>query len=268
MLFLYFITSPPSYGEETTTNTQDSVAFFPASTFTQGSGVAPDESPKFSRTIDAYYIDKTEVSIANFELFVQQAWTNDVFWSSEGQAWRSTNPSGANPENRSAGRSENHPVVSVTWYEAEAYCAWKGGRLPTEAEWERASCAGGGPYAWGADEMEDAVWYSSGKYGHVQAVLTKEVLDAPPEQRTPQGLFHTTGNVWEWTSDWYHADSYKNLQNNNTWQPTNPTWKTLRGGSFMNLPSYCSCTHREPARPDRVSYTVGFRCAYDTDPQK
>jgi formylglycine-generating enzyme required for sulfatase activity len=235
---------------------------FSAGSFQQGSGVASDESPRHLVTLDDFYLDRTEVNIQAFELFVKDGWHQDQFWSENGLKWRGNHPNGSGADNRSAGRNPNHPVVAVTWYEADAYCKWKGGALPTEAQWERAACPANGRFAWGDDEQIEAAWYSGGKYGHLQSVLTKETNQAAKEQQTKDGLYHTTGNVWEWTADWYHAQYY---QQNETLEPTGPEtgrWKTMRGGSFMNLPSYCSCTHREPASPDRVAFTVGFRCAY------
>jgi len=205
------------------------------------------------------------VSIAEFELFVQQGWTEDKNWSPEGLRWRKRNPQGAGKSNRAASRSNNHPVVAVSWFEAEAYCRFKGGSLPTEAQWERAACAKKeSRFPWGESEDVQAAWYSGGKYGHLQSVLTKPSKQAPPEQKTVNGLAHTVGNVWEWTADWYHRESYQQKETPNPKGPSSGTWKTLRGGSFMNLPSYCSCTHREPARPDRSSFTIGFRCVYST----
>lgn len=243
----------------------DSTASFGESSFTMGSGETPDESPAHTVTLSPYKIDLTEVSVQNFELFVADGWNNDANWSLEGLKWRSKNAEGAGATYRRAGRGDEHPVVAVTWYEADAYCRWKGGRLPTEAEWEQAACRGQqeGRFAWGDDEMAEAPWYSAGKYGHLQSVLTKATTDAPDTQRTLDGLYHTTGNVWEWTADWYHAKHYQESTELNPAGPETGTWKTLRGGSFMNLPSYCTCTHREPARPTRVAYTTGFRCAYD-----
>ena len=235
---------------------------FPSGSFQQGSGHAPDETPQHDVFLDAFSIDKTEVSIRDFEQFVRQAWGTDQYWSAEGLKWRSTYPNGAGQENRAAGRNPNHPVVAVTWYEADAYCKWKGGSLPTESQWERAACPAEGRFAWGDDEQIAAAWYSGGKYGHLQSVLTKEVQQSPSNQRTKEGLLHTTGNVWEWTSDWYHAQTYQQQNPTNPTGPDDGYWKTMRGGSFMNLPSYCSCTHREPASPDRVAFTAGFRCAY------
>ena len=235
----------------------------PSGDFIRGSGHSPD-SPKQQIQLSAYQIEATEVSIAEFEQFVQEGWNQDSNWTSKGLEWRLQNPNGASQKNRAAGRPQNHPVVAVTWFEADAYCRWKGGMLPTEAQWERAACSENGRFPWGDDEQIEAAWYSGGKYGHLQAVLTKAVDDAPAEQRNEFGLFHTTGNVWEWTADWYHKDSYHRDDPSNPTGPETGFWKTLRGGSFMNLPSYCSCTHREPAAPNRTAYTVGFRCAYST----
>ena len=235
---------------------------FPAGSFEQGSDVAPDESPRHTVFLDAFSIDQTEVSIREFEQFVRQGWDIDQNWSQEGLQWRKEHPNGAGMDNRSAGRNPNHPVVAITWYEADAYCKWKGGSLPTEAQWERSACPIEGRFAWGDDEQIEAAWYSGGKYGHLQSVLTKEVQQSPANQRTKEGMMHTTGNVWEWTNDWYHAQTYQRDKSTNPTGPSDGYWKTMRGGSFMNLPSNCSCTHREPASPDRVAFTVGFRCAY------
>ena len=248
------------------TASADSTVTFPETTFTMGSGETPDETPARLVTLSPYAIELTEVSIQSFEVFVEKGWDKDSNWTTEGLEWRAQNPDGAGSIHRRAGRGDEHPVVAVSWYEADAYCRWTGGRLPTEAEWEQAACRGQQPgrFAWGNDEMVEAPWYSAGKYGHLQSVLTKATKDAPDTQRTLDGLYHTTGNVWEWTADWYHAESYKSDSTTNPKGPTTGTWKTLRGGSFMNLPSYCTCTHREPARPTRVAYTTGFRCAYST----
>ena len=238
-------------------------ASFPAGTFTRGSGRTPDDTPRHEVQLSSFSIDIHEVRISDFETFVEKGWNNDANWSIEGKQWRNKNPKGAGSERRQAGRYKTHPVVAVTWYEADAYCRWKGGSLPTEAQWERAACAGQDQrFPWGESEDIEAVWYSGGKYGHLQSVLTKPVHQSPPNQRTRDGLMHTVGNVWEWTQDWYHRTSYQEKESPDPVGPKTGTWKTLRGGSFMNLPSYCSCTHREPAAPDRVAFTVGFRCAY------
>ena len=244
--------------------------YFESGTFIRGSGRSTDESPRHEVFLSGFYIDMYEVSIAEFEQFAQNAYQQDNFWSPEGLKWKQQNPNGSGQENRRAGRDENHPVVAVTWYEADAFCRYRGGFLPTESQWERAACPTSNQditqpaqkFPWGNNDAIEAVWYSGGKYGHLQSVLTKPVQQSPKNQQTTEGLVHTVGNVWEWTSEYYHRESYQKKETPDPQGPKTGHWKTLRGGSFMNLPSYCSCTHREPAEPDRVSYTIGFRCAY------
>ncbi len=84
---------------------------------------------------------------------------------------------------------------------------------------------------------------------------TRPVAEAAPASIPASGLLHMAGNVWEWTSSPYTRDPGA---------PAAGPWRSLRGGSFMNLPSYATCTHREPARPDRVAFSTGFRCAYSS----
>ncbi|MFH1464024.1 MAG: SUMF1/EgtB/PvdO family nonheme iron enzyme [Pseudomonadota bacterium] len=196
-------------------------------------------------------IDRAEVDLAAFERFAASGYQQPELWSAEGRAWLASHPGGAGPAVRASGRGVEHPVVAVTWYEAEAFCRWRGGRLPSGAEWRRAACGeGGGPYPWGAGEPEGIAWFDEGKYGMVERVATAPATVQAEALRSRDGLLHAAGNVWEWTTEaWPGA-------------PDGP-WKVLRGGSYANLPSYCSCGHEEPARPDEPRLTAGFRCAYD-----
>ena len=198
----------------------------------------------------AFALDTTEVSIGSFEAFVAEGWPLDQHWSPDGLAWRRAHPTGAGAAHRRAGRTDEHPVVAVTFYEAEAYCSWRAGRLPTELEWERAAKSGACQrYPWGNDEDRAAQWYAGDKHGQIHSVNTRPVDDSEPGTDSQQGIRHLAGNVWEWTASVYSDRS--------------DVWRTLRGGSFLNLPSYATAFHREPARPTRVAYTTGFRCAYD-----
>jgi len=154
--------------------------------------------------------------------------------------------------------------VAISYYEAEAYCAYVGGRLPTEAEWERAACGGRDRrYPWGNDASAPAIWYDGGKFDNVIRVETAPVSEQAVALHSPDGLLHMAGNVWEWTRDAYHARDWGGSSPSSPISTAQTPWRTLRGGSFMNLPSYSSCQHREPARPDRVAFTVGFRCVWD-----
>ena len=237
----------------------------PAGSFVQGSGRATD-APTRTVQLSAYSIDATEVSIAEFEQFVAAGWTDPQWWSASGRAWQQAQSDGAGASARAAGRPADHPVVRVTYWEAEAYCRWRGGALPTEAQWEHAACGSGGQrYPWGDSDERDVVWYSGGKFGHLSSVRTRAVHDAPPDTRSLIGGLHMAGNVWEWTADVYHRDGTRSeAVVTDPSGPESGPWRVLKGGSFMNLPSYCSCTHREPARPERQAFTTGFRCAYSS----
>jgi iron(II)-dependent oxidoreductase len=201
-------------------------------------------------------IDRAEVSLAQFEAFAAKGYLDPSLWSPAGRRWLAAHPGGAGPTARAAGRGPDHPVVAVTLYEAEAYCAWRGGRLPTGAEWELAACgARPGTYPWGEGEPAGPAWYHEGKYGLVERVATLPADAQDAALDSPAGLRHAAGNVWEWTAEPYRAGGGPD-------DPRSP-WVTLRGGSYANLPSYCTCRHREPALPDEPRLTVGFRCAYD-----
>ena len=240
----------------------------PAGSFRQGNGKSPD-APHRQVQLEAFRIDRSEVSIEAFEAFAAQGYGQREHWSEAGWAWVQDNPGGAGPELRAAGRSSDHPVVAVTWFEAEAYCRAQGGSLPTEAQWEHAACGDGDRrYPWGDSEDVEVAWYSYGKHGQVPGVDTWPVDQQDPALRSPSGMLHAAGNVWEWTADWYHAQG----TTGDATQPTGPTegtWRVLKGGSYTSLPSYCACSHREPAEPQRVAFTTGFRCAYaDAEPQE
>ena len=225
----------------------------PPTAGTVGRSGLPDAAPR-AVSLPAFWIDRTEVSVAAFAAFAREAWSRPEWWSAEGWAWAEAHPGGAGAALRAAGRGPAHPVVAVSWYEAEAFCRSRGGRLPREDEWEVAACGvDGRRFPWGDEEARPAVWYDDGKGGHVEAVETVAADQADARTAGPHGLVHSAGNVWEWTADAYHVDGPAEAG----------PYRTLRGGSYMNLPSYATCAHREPARPARIALTTGFRCAYD-----
>ena len=181
----------------------------------------------------AFEVDRLEVRVSDFEAFAVNGYGQREHWSAEGWAWvQEQGPLGA--EHRAAGRTPEHPVVAVTYFEAEAYCASRGGRLPTAEEWAWAVC--------GADSgAAEANWYGGSKYGQIRSVATQ----VSGEAQGPHGVVNGQGNVWEWTRTDVGA-----------------SWKALKGGSYANLPSYGRCDHDEPRAPAEAAYTTGFRCIY------
>jgi formylglycine-generating enzyme required for sulfatase activity len=151
----------------------------------------------------------------------------------------------------------NRPVVGVSWFEAAAYCRWAGGRLPTEAEWERAAR---GPkssrYPWGNQPPLDA---SRANYN--MAVGHATPVGLFPKGNTSEGLCDMLGNVWEWCGDWYGAYETEYLQN--PCGPKEGEAKILRGGAWYSLPQFVRVSFRDRVGPTNRNVGIGFRCAGD-----
>ena len=213
---------------------------------------------------------KSKSPVANLYDFSQ--WWN---WTI-GANWR--HPNG--PKSSIKGQ-ENYPVVQVAYEDALAYCEWAGRRLPTEAEWELASRAGsyGTIYNWGNDvdilSTKANTWEGDFPVNNSKAdgfELRAPVKSYPPNN---YGIYDMAGNVWEWTSDWYNGNYYKEIKNSNTtlinpsgastpFTSNNPLAreKVIKGGSFLCSASYCA-SYRVSARMgssmDSALEHTGFR---------
>ena len=195
-------------------------------------------------------------------------WSQWWRWT-PGANWRQ--PGG--PGTSVAGR-DHHPAVQIAWEDAVAYAAWKGGRLPTEAEWEYAARGGldGAEYSWGNAPLDP---------DHPQAHIYEGTFPSHAAQpravgsHAPNGygLYDMSGNVWEWTQDWFWPDAYQRDRARGVVRnPTGPdepdrrpaamAAKVLRGGSFLCSDSYCRgyrVSARSSAAPDSGASHVGFR---------
>jgi formylglycine-generating enzyme required for sulfatase activity len=168
---------------------------------------------------------------------------------------------------------QDHPVVHVTWNDAQAYARWAGKRLPTEAEWEFAARGGldGARFPWG-DELSPAgrsmlnIW--QGSFPHHNTGWDGYLATAPVTAFPPNGfgLSQMAGNVWEWCADWFDADYYSVAPAAGPTGPPDGTRRVMRGGSYLCHDSYCH-RYRVAARssntPGSASGNLGFRCAND-----
>jgi formylglycine-generating enzyme required for sulfatase activity len=167
----------------------------------------------------------------------------------------------------------DHPVVHVAWTDADAFCAWAGKRLPTEAEWERAARGGldGKVFPWG-DEREPEgehrmnVWQGEFPVSNTLEdgfLGTASVASFPPNDF---GVYEMTGNVWEWTADWFHPTFRQRDRHRDPRGPARGESKVQKGGSYLCHDSYCR-RYRVAARmgstPPSSTGNVGFRCARD-----
>lgn len=183
-----------------------------------------------------------------------------------GAGWRTPEGPGSDLADRG-----DHPVVQVSWNDAQAYAAWAGKCLPSEAEWEYAARGGleGQRYPWGNDLTPDGQWRCNiwqGVFPRVNRGDDGHLATAPAAAYEPNGygLHQMVGNVWEWCADWFDARYYGESPPASPAGPAAGTTRVMRGGSYLCHDSYCN-RYRVAARsrntPDSASGNLGFRCA-------
>ncbi len=186
----------------------------------------------------------------------------------EGADW--SHPEG--PHSGWEDRAE-HPVTHVSWNDAQAYCAWAGARLPTEAEWEYAARGGlaGCRFPWG-QELEPGGEHRmnvfQGTFPAQNTCADGYAGTAPVGSFAANGfgLHEVTGNVWEWTADWFDPSYYRRSPRENPQGPEHGTMRVMRGGSYLCHASYCNryrVDSRSSNSPDASTGNLGFRLARD-----
>jgi formylglycine-generating enzyme len=308
------------------------MAWIPGGEFSMGANEPPDMDdvgmkatldarPIHRVYVDGFYMDKTDVTNAEFARFVKATGYVTVaerkpkaedyptappenlvagsvvfaapdhpvpldnyfqWWTYiAGANWR--HPVG--PDSDIKGK-DNYPVVQIAYEDAQAYAKWAGKRLPTEAEWEFAARGGlaGKPYVWGDDFRPNGKWMANTHQGHFPDKDSGEdgyvglapVAKYPPN---PYGLYDMAGNVWQWTTDWYRPDYYRQLAAaggvarnpqgpDAPYDPAEPTEpkKVHRGGSFLCTDQYCSryiVGTRGKGEVSTGTNHLGFRCVKD-----
>jgi formylglycine-generating enzyme required for sulfatase activity len=223
-----------------------SMVSIPAGEFMMGSedGDA-DERPAHKVTVDGFSIDVYEVTVGEY---------GDFLRSGGGHV-----PPDWNKMNHM--KYHKRPVMGVDWADAAAYCKSVGKRLPTEAEWEKAARGTDGRvYPWGNDPPT-SLHGNYGKYGtnDLEALLPVGSLE---KGKSPYGVYDMAGNVWEWVSDWYDTDYYKNSPQQNPEGLPTGGFKVIRGGAWNSSAKNLRSSDRYWDPPSfRSLYLPGFRCA-------
>ena len=261
---------------------------------------ADGEGPVREITLDSFYIDETTITNFQFAEFIkatghkteaeQYGWSfvfygllseqeqkadyqvaaSTPWWTAvPGAQWNHPEGEATDIEKRM-----DHPVVHVSWNDAQAYCQWSGKRLPTEAEWEYAARGGlvQKKFPWGDELTPDGehhcnIW--QGNFPDYNSMEDGYLGTAPAKSFKPNnfGLYNVSGNVWEWCNDWFSKDFHKTGPRKNPAGPPHGESKVMRGGSFLCHRSYCN-RYRVAARSsntiDSSASNIGFRCVVDS----
>lgn len=244
----------------------DEMVKIPAGTFLMGSDKKVDRNayqPEFPQRrvyLDAYEIDKYEVTTVQFLKFVLATDRKPLIdWQYEGGNFQETMAS--------------HPVMHVSWFDADAYCRWAGKRLPTSAEWEKAARGEDGRiYPWGNEPagLSRANFGRTGLSGPVRDRPERLLLYPPiisvdkyDNAVSPYGVFQLAGNVAEWTADWYDPHYYKTAPDRNPKGPEKGTQRAFRGGGWIDSTPSVRPAQRNGTDPNTKMNWLGFRCARD-----
>jgi formylglycine-generating enzyme required for sulfatase activity len=221
----------------------------PAGAFLMGrDDGAEDEAPAHRVYLDTFWIDRHEVTNAEFKAFcdsTRRLLPNNPLWDPN---YVLDKP--------------DYPVVNLTWRQANAYCHWKGKSLPTEAQWEKAARGTEGfLYPWGNAYAENrANIFAEDEYQRTAPV------GSFPLGASPYGALDMSGNVWEWCLDWYQEFVYRDAPDRNPPPPSEESaWRVVRGGGFSSPPDDAVTPNRSKNKPDLPVHHIGCRCAWSTD---
>jgi eukaryotic-like serine/threonine-protein kinase len=245
----------------TTSKTPEGMVKIPAGWFYMGcvpgdSKCDDNEKPRKRVYLDAYYMDVHETRVLEYQECVQAGVCEKPRTRSDSQYcnWGYSNRG-------------DHPINCVNWQSAKTFCEWKGKKLPTEAQWEKAARGSDGRiYPWGdaSPTCHYTVFDSSRGHGgdgcgkdRTWPVMSKE------PGRNPFGLFDMAGNVYEWCEDWYDDNYYSRMPKRNPLNRTKANFRVIRGGSWISFPRGMRVSNRYWIVPPYGSKLMGFRCSRD-----
>jgi len=266
-------TSPPRIGSSIVSGVDNAVLYYvPSGDFMMGSNPNDDpyfwgaEAPAHSVYLDDYWVYATEVTNRMYANCVESGGCN--LPKQTDSSTRSNyygNPSFA-----------DYPVIHVTWYQARDYCKWAGGRLPTEAEWEKAARGDDRRlFPWGNQTPGSNNANICDKYcsntAHRATTVDDGYADTSPVMsylagKSPYGIYDMAGNVWEWIADWHQVGYYASSPYENPTGPTGGDRKGMRGGSWFNGVDGVRTVVRSSRKPNDHLYSIGFRCVIDVTP--
>ena len=200
------------------------------------------DGPEHVVYLDAYYIDKYEVTNEQYKKFVEETGYRMP------RCW-----------NDARFNRPNYPIVGITWDDAVAYAKWAGKRLPTEAEWEKAARGTDKRlWPWGSkfNKFKCNVW-ESGEDG----LRATKPVGSYENGKSPYGCYDMAGNVWEWCADYYDQNYYYVSPSKNPQGTGNRAAEGYSGGGLLYFGHYARCAARYRVPPYAQSPQIGFRCA-------
>ncbi len=237
-LILLIVSALPVAGADQTSTT----VAIPGGAYVMGAEIEDDHQPPHEVMVNPFLMDRREVTNAEYASFCRKT-ERDLpeFWGID--------------ELSSGADFPDHPVVGVTWHDASEFCAWRGMRLPTEAEWEYAARGGleGKKWPWGDEIDTEKANYNP----------SDGLKPAGSYPANAYGLHDMAGNAAEWVADWYDPDYYAESPAENPAGPEKTKYRSVRGGGWHSGP-YCTRVYRRfGLLAYWVDFAVGFRCAGD-----
>jgi formylglycine-generating enzyme required for sulfatase activity len=229
----------------------DSMVKIPGGYFTLGDNTFGDPSTRPAKQVylDTYFIDKYEVTFAQYYQFVDLTGHRKP---------RLAGYLAVGPEGLPLLMNPFNPVVGISWDDASAYCIWKKKKLPTEAEWEKAAKGETHQlWPWGNDENP----LNANLVGDKDGYFYTAPVGSFKNDKSPYGVYDMAGNVMEWVNDWYSENAYQSFITQNPKGPESGETKVIRGGSWNDSILRAESIVRFKMSPEYRDVTIGFRCA-------